>query len=101
MSGGAMEFEWDEIKSKRTEAARGFNFLFAQRVFDDPNRIDRIDQRRAYGEERRQTIGRIGPEVYFVAYTTRGAVVRIISARKAHDNEQDDYQAALGQIPSG
>ncbi|MDX2143385.1 MAG: BrnT family toxin [Rhodospirillaceae bacterium] len=96
-----MEFEWDAGKSERTRAARGFNFSFAKRVFDDPRRIDRPDLRRDYGEDRRQTIGDIDGEIYFVVYTPRGGVVRIISARRAHDNEKRAYGATLGEIPGG
>ncbi|MDX2144443.1 MAG: BrnT family toxin [Rhodospirillaceae bacterium] len=91
-----MDFEWDETKSQRTRAKRGIDFNFALLVFDDPHRIDRPDERKPYGEDRRQTIGLIGDDVYFVVYTMRGKRTRIISARKAHDNEEEDYRTTLG-----
>lgn len=94
-----MEFEWDEKKERWTREARGFDFDFASRLFNDPHRIDRPDNRRAYGEARRQTIGRIGQTVYFIAYTMRNGVVRIISARNAHDNEEKNYWNTLGATP--
>lgn len=94
-----MEFEWDESKRQRTLSQRGLDFRFAQRAFDDPFRLDRPDARRNYGEERRQIIGRIEGRLYFVAYTMREDIVRIISARKAHDKEEKDYQDAVGQKP--
>jgi uncharacterized DUF497 family protein len=90
-----MEFEWDEIKSNRTFKERGFDFNYATRVFSDPQLIERIDKRKNYGEIRRQCIGQVDDGVYFVAYTIRRNVIRIISARKAHDNEQEQYWSSL------
>lgn len=86
-----MEFEWNEAKSDETYAARGFDFAYAALLFDDPHRIEREDLRRDYGEPRWQTIGSIDGRVFFVAFTLRGAAVRIISARRAHDNEEREY----------
>ena len=92
-----MEFEWDPAKSQWTLENRGFDFFRAARVFADPLRLDRIDTRRAYGEERRQTVGRVETSIYFVAYTIRGDNVRIISARIAHENEREDYWSESSQ----
>ena len=83
-----MLFEWDEEKSRQTFARRQFDFAFAARVFSDPLR----DRRRDYGEERRQTIGEIEGKTYLVAFTQRGTAIRIISARRAHDNEDAAYR---------
>lgn len=88
-----MEFEWDTVKSDRTYAARGFDFAYAVKVFLDPRRIERRDDRRDYGEERRQVIGVIEGRLFFVAYTLRGRGIRIISARRAHENEERAYHA--------
>jgi uncharacterized DUF497 family protein len=54
-----MLFEWDEEKSRQTFTRRQFDFAFAARVFADSHRLERIDRRRDYGEERWQTIGEI------------------------------------------
>jgi uncharacterized protein len=88
-----MQFEWDEAKSEATFAERGFDFAYAALVFDDPSRIERLDKRRDYGEPRWQTFGVIEGEVIFVAFTMRDTVTRIISARRAHDNEEKEYHA--------
>ncbi len=87
------EFEWDKAKSARCFRERGFDFEFVSAVFEDPNRLDRVDARRDYGETRHQVIGIIEGDVYFVAFTTRGVRIRIISARKADDQEKDAYRS--------
>jgi uncharacterized protein len=87
-----MQFEWDETKSAATFVNRGFDFAYAAMLFDDPHRIEREDVRRDYGEPRWQTIGEIEGRVFLLVYTLRDAVTRIISARRAHDNEAKEYQ---------
>ena len=60
-------------------------------VFRDPFAIERVDDREDYGEQRFVIIGMAeGNVVLFVAYTEREEHVRIISARRALQNEQDD-----------
>lgn len=88
-----MKFEWDNEKSRRNLAERGFDFAYAARVFADPARLQRMDSRRDYGEERQQTIGEVDGKTFFVAFTFRGEAVRIISARRAHDHEDRAYRA--------
>jgi len=82
-----MEFEWDESKSNRCLQDRGFDFAFAARAFFDPNRQVAEDDRYAYGEPRYRLTGAIEGRLFVVAYTLRGEVVRIISARKANQRE--------------
>lgn len=51
-----------------------------------------LDDRLEYGEERFVMIGMAeGKVLLFVAYTEREERIRIISARRATQNEQDDY----------
>jgi len=87
-----MDFEWHDGKSRWTFETRGFDFAHAARVFDDDERLERLDARRAYGEARYQTIGDIDGRTYFVVFTQRQTVVRIISARRAHDHEDRAYR---------
>jgi uncharacterized protein len=92
-----MIFEWDETKSRQTFVVRGFDFTYAARIFADERRLERIDDRRDYGEERRQAIGCIDGRIYLVVFTYRGSATRIISARRAHDHEEKAYyQGAAG-----
>jgi uncharacterized DUF497 family protein len=71
------------------------SFPYATRVFLDPQRIDREDNRLDYGEERRIVVGYIENRLFVVAYTRRGGVIRLISARKANVREQKTHQHAL------
>ena len=87
-----MDFEWDAVKDAVNLAKHGVRFAQAARVFADPSRLERIDRRRDYGEERRQTIGEVDGRVLFVAYTVRGGRIRLISARRAHRHEEEAYR---------
>ena len=93
----AMEFEWDEAKSDACFLQRGFDFAYALRAFIDPNRLVRQDHRWDYGEERYQLIGMIEQRVFFVTYTVRDSVIRIISTRKANQREVRDYENSTRQ----
>lgn len=67
----------------------------AARVFLDPGRIERYDDRTLLREDRWITIGMAGPAVIVVAYTVReedGEVIRLISARKANAQEREAYR---------
>jgi uncharacterized DUF497 family protein len=85
-------FEWDEQKNRANILNRELDFRFAALVFADDKRLRYIDDRKDYGETRYQTIGKVLNEILFVAYTIRGAKVRIISARKASRKERNDYE---------
>lgn len=87
-----MPFEWDDAKSEACLQSRGFDFAFASYVFNDPNRVERRDARRKYRESRFQTIGEIAGLAYFVVYTLRAGVIRIISAREASEDEDKAYR---------
>ncbi|HEY4166553.1 MAG TPA: BrnT family toxin [Reyranella sp.] len=87
-----MEFEWDEAKSEANYQLRGLDFGYATLVFRDPFRLDWPDDRREYGERRRQAIGAIEGLTYFVAYTRRRNRIRIISARRAELDEDRAYR---------
>jgi uncharacterized DUF497 family protein len=68
------------------------SFEVAKTVSQDAFAIDRLDDREDYGEERFVIIGMAeGHILLFVAYTERGERIRIISARRATQIEQDDY----------
>ena len=60
--------------------------------FLDPNRKIARDLRRDYGEERFNMLANCGGRLYHVTFTTRGAVTRIISARKANRRERLRYE---------
>jgi uncharacterized DUF497 family protein len=87
-----LEFEWHNAKAEANFCAHGVSFDLAKTVFKDPFAIERLDDRADYGEERFVMIGMAeGNILLFVAYTEREERIRIISARRATQYEQDDY----------
>ncbi len=86
-------FEWDEAKREANLVKHGVDFVDALGVFADPLRVERVDQRREYAEERRQAVGTVRGQVLFVVYTLRGEVRRLISARRASSNERGAHYA--------
>ena len=87
-----MIFEWDDKKSRRTYAERGFDFTHAARVFADPCRLERIDRRRDYGEERHQTIGEVDGRTFFVVFTRAAAKRCGLFRRRAYDHDDQAYR---------
>jgi hypothetical protein len=73
-------------------AKHGIPFEYAVRVFLDPHRLDAVDHRRNYNEERRLTLGLIDGRLFAIAYTPRRERFRLISARKANEREQRQYE---------
>ncbi len=87
-----LEFEWHKAKAKDNFRRHGVSFDLAKTVFQDPFAIERLDDREQHGEDRFVTIGMAeGKVLLFVAYTERDQRIRIISARRAMQYEQDDY----------
>jgi uncharacterized protein len=83
-----MLFEWDESKRQTNLAKHGIDFRDALRVFDGPV-FESVNRRR--GEERIVAIGSMeGIEIVLV-YVALGKQRRIISARRAHRYERQDY----------
>jgi uncharacterized DUF497 family protein len=87
-----MKFEWDENKYKANLVKHSIDFKRAIYIFDDPNRIEKIDNRCDYGETRYQVLGKIQDEIIlFVIATNRPGKIRIISARRANKKEKGEY----------
>jgi uncharacterized DUF497 family protein len=90
-----MEFEWNADKAESNLRKHRVSFEDAARVFLDPNRIETFDGREAYGEDRWKTVGLVEPALLAVVYSVRGVdgdIVRLISARKADENERAQYR---------
>jgi uncharacterized DUF497 family protein len=87
-----LEFEWHAAKAEANFRRHGVSFDLAKTVFNDPFAVDFLDDREEYGEERFVMIGMAeGKALLFVAYTEREKHVRIISARRTTQYEQDEY----------
>ena len=83
-----LQFEWDEDKATENLAKHGVSFLTAAEIFANEI-IERIDDREDYGELRFIALGRVETDIYRVAYTWRGEVIRIITAQKASKHERE------------
>ncbi len=87
-----LEFEWNDAKAEANWRAHGVSFELAKTVFNDPFAIERVDDREDYGEQRFVIIGMAeGHVLLFVAYTERKPRIRLISARRVTQYEQEDY----------
>ena len=86
-----MNFEWDPDKAALNHRKHRITFPYATRVFLDPFRQERLDTREEYGEERWVALGRVDDWVLLVVYTLRGSNIRLISARKANQNDYEIY----------
>ena len=89
-----VQYEWDKGKAAENIRKHGVDFMDAIEALKDPNRLEEIDTRFPYDEERIQVIGMARGRLLFAAATFRGErISRIISARKATKHEQDRYYA--------
>ena len=88
-----MNFEWDEEKNRINKKKHGVTFEMAVRVFLDDKRIEKLDTGHStLEEERTNIIGRVsGLLILFVVATDRSGKTRIISARKAEPEEEEEY----------
>jgi uncharacterized protein len=87
-----LEFEWHKAKAEANFRRHGVSFNLAKTVFEDPFAVERVDDREEHDEERFVIIGMAEAKVLlFVAYAEREERIRIISARRATQYEQDDY----------
>ena len=73
-------FDCDPSKRNKLLAARTLNLLSMGAVFLDERRVEFVDARRDYGEERRVTIGQVRGELFTVVYTMRRHVTWLITA---------------------
>jgi hypothetical protein len=87
----ALLFEWDEAKSSRNRAERGFDFDSACRIFAGPSSKKKTGGSTIASAESSPQ-GKVGTETFVVVYTWRGKRRRIISARPAKRRERDAYR---------
>jgi uncharacterized DUF497 family protein len=89
-----MQYEWDNRKAAMNLRKHGVDFADAIGALEDPNRLEEVDARFVYDEERVQVVGMTRSKVLFVIVTLPDEdTCRIISARKATRHEQDRYYA--------
>jgi uncharacterized protein len=88
-----MEFEWDTSKAASNLQKHGVDFEEAKTVFDDPLYVDFYDPDHSWDEHRFLIIGESERgRLLIVAYTERGDVTRLISAREVTPKERRTYE---------
>jgi uncharacterized DUF497 family protein len=92
-----IRFEWDEAKATANLKKHQVTFEEAKSIFFDEFAIQFFDEDHSYDEERFLMLGMSsGAKLLIVCHCERdhGAVIRIISARKATKRESAFYRGA-------
>lgn len=84
-----MSFEFNPSKSAANLRKHGIDFVDAQALWNDPDRLE--IPARSVDEPRTQVVGRIGDVVWSAFVTHRGDRIRVISVRRARDEEKAAY----------
>ena len=87
---GDLKFVWDSEKAEKNFKKHKVKFETAAEVFLDEFSIDDYDELHSDFEDRIKIIGKV-ENILTVIYTERGDRNRIISARKADKNEEEEY----------
>jgi uncharacterized protein len=86
-----MNFDFDPKKSELNRERHGIDFLQAQELWLD---LDRIEiPARTVDENRTMVIGRIGDKHWSAVITYRGEKVRLISVRRSRKEEVEIYES--------
>jgi hypothetical protein len=85
-----MKFEFDPKKSAANAAKHGIDFVAAQELWEDVNRLElpvfsAVEPRWMLLAQREGT-------VWAAVFTRRGDNIRLISVRRARENEKEDYE---------
>lgn len=87
-------FEWDEPKRRINLEKHGLDFRDADLVFAGQHLVE--DAAFVGGEVRKKAIGLIGGKHVALVFTRRGAILRVISLRRARQDEQRRHSALHG-----
>jgi uncharacterized DUF497 family protein len=88
-----MRFSFDPGKLARNLGKHGVDFA-AMKAFDWDHALVLADVRFDYPEPRLSALSLIGNRLYFVVFTIERRALRIISLRKANNQEIDRYEAS-------
>jgi uncharacterized DUF497 family protein len=92
-----MQFEWDSQKAKSNFKKHKVHFEEAVTVFYDPLSATFDDADHSFGEQRFITVGfSFKNRLLVVSHMERGAVLRIISARRATAHERKKHENETG-----
>lgn len=86
-----MEFEYDPDKSETNKGKHGIDFVAAQALWQDSLRVE--IPARTVDEPRSLVIGQIDGKHWSAVVTCRNERTRIISVRRARDEEVAIYES--------
>ena len=90
-----MNFTWDERKRRANIGKHGLDFADAEKVFAGPMVLFE-DDRTDYGEQRMIGIGSLDYLIVIIVHVETDDTVRIISMRKADNDETNLYYENVG-----
>jgi hypothetical protein len=85
-----MQFEFDSQKSEINQTKHGIDFIAAQQLWEDANRV--VIPASTSDEPRFLIIGRVAEKHWSAVFTLRGEAVRIISVRRSRPEEIEIYE---------
>jgi uncharacterized DUF497 family protein len=92
-------FEWDQQKNELNRVKHSIDFDDAVEIFYGAVLLRRSDRN---NEERWIAVGSLEGRLIAMIFAWRANVVRIISARRARENEEREYRnAVMGRSPEG
>lgn len=86
-----MKFEFDPGKSDSNKLKHGIDFVEAQSLWLDPDRVE--IPAKTVDEPRSLVIGKIGSKHWSAVITYRGENVRLISVRRARKEAVEIYES--------
>ena len=86
-----MEFEFDKQKSQMNKKKHGIDFIEAQALWNDPDRIE--IPAKTIDEDRFLVIGKVSDRYWSTIITYRHEIVRIISVRRSRKEEIEIYES--------
>ena len=86
-----MQIEFDADKDAANLKKHGVSLAFGAQVLADAHRLDLLDVRFDYAEDRFICYGSVESRIWVCVFTMRGKTRGIISVRKANDRERRRY----------
>ena len=87
-----MQIEFDPDKDAGNQEKHGVSLAFGAEVLADADKLDILDVRFGYAEERIIPYGMVEGRVWVCVFALRGEIHRIIVKRKANERETQRYQ---------
>jgi uncharacterized DUF497 family protein len=85
-----MDFEFDPVKSESNRKKHGVDFIEAQELWLDSRHLE-IQAKQVLDEPRWALIGMLGDAVWTGIFVMRANRIRIISVRRAREEEKELY----------